>query len=171
MVFQVRGEKSWPRGGARFHKMGGLSENDMSTAPLYTNRFVEVELRADPSHDIVWFGLKSTPAREEIERLCTVVGTYIAHTERKFALHLQHSGEDAPLDAASLLCLVGRLLEHRDAIDSKLLGTCIQTTRLDDTARATATMFLSLYNPKSPFEMTDSEASARAFLKSLHKCS
>ena len=45
-----------------------------------------------------------------------------------------------------------------------LLGTCVQTQKLDETARTARDLFLSLYTPKRPLAVVDCEADAVAFL-------
>ena len=139
-------------------------------ATLYRSAGVDLEVRDASSHDVLWFGLRAAPDRDEIERLCTVACTWIEHTARPLAFHMEHVDGRAdlvPPDMSCILCIVGRLLEHRDALASKLRGTCVQARRIDEPARLAKDLFLSLYQPAAPFDVVVGAQAAQAFLAKL----
>ena len=140
---------------------------------LYTSEAVDVRVYAEPERrsDRVWIGLRTSLPRDEIDKLCTVVCQCIADAPRKVLLHLEHvpnaDPELVPPDLAVVLCIVGRLMEYRDVLASKLRGTCIQAQRIDEPAKLAKSLFLSVYNPSTPMDIVDSPEEARRFLDTI----
>ena len=136
---------------------------------LYQSDSLDLEVRDASSHDVVWFGVRTTPDRDEIEHLCTIACMWIEHTERPLVLHIEDTATGLlnPPDMGCILCIVGRLLEHRDQLQKKLRGTCVQARRIDDPARMAKDLFLGVYQPVAPFDIVEGAAAAKAFLAKL----
>jgi hypothetical protein len=63
--------------------------------------------------------------------------------------------------------LVDTLNDHAHTIESRLLGTCVQTGKLEGLAEFGRTLFLAAYRPKQPFTMTESREDTDSFLSTL----
>lgn len=103
-------------------------------------------------------------AREGIELLCAAVPARLRAAPAPLALHVVQRGEATPPDLPALLRIAATLAEHGDLVSERLLGTCIQVSRLDGIARGACDLFLSLYTPRRPLAIVDVPDEAAAFL-------
>ena len=111
-------------------------------------------------------GVVATPSRDDVERLATILLAWFRDATVPVVLHVEHisaPGEVAPPDMPSILLIVSTLMEHREVIQSRLLGTCVQATHLDDGARVARDLFLSLYQPERPLSVVDAAEEAERF--------
>ena len=99
------------------------------------------------------------PADDKIDALCTVIATYFEHAPHRVVLHIRHveTSDMQPPSMASMISIAGRLMQHRDVVDRALRATIIQGTRIDDTVRVAHSLFKTVYNPATPFEVVDGE--------------
>lgn len=128
------------------------------------------DVRARPR--TVWIGVCRSPSADEIERLTAVLLPWLqvaSETGDSFVLHVEDSAADdmTPLELPQLLCLVAKLMEHRELIDRALFGTVIQVRKLDDAAVFAKDLFLGLYTPSKPFDLVRTPEEVARFFKSL----
>ena len=99
---------------------------------------------------MVWFALKSTPTREEIEAAVDAAVTWVkGQPSHRVVLHIEDVAPVScgpPLDVPCLLCLVGKLVEHVDLVRDRVCGACIQARKVDPPAQAALQLFLSVSN-------------------------
>ena len=128
-------------------------------------------LRVEPRDGRLWLGLRATPTRDEIEAAADAVHAHLAaHPTKKVALHIEDVSERTdvtPLDLPCILCLVTRLLEHKDLVERTLRGACIQARRVDPPARAAHALFLTVYALSTPLVLVEGPEEAARFLDGL----
>lgn len=133
-------------------------------APLYRGETMDADWHEDTM--LLWIGVRSSPSQTEIDKACTVLGTWVTHTTARFAVHIEHVADThlAPPELPVLLSIASRLLEYRDVLDTKLRGTCIQAQKLDEAARFARDLFLSVYQPHAPLHIVEGASAARKAL-------
>ena len=134
---------------------------------LHKGRTLHIELRGA---DLVWMGLRATPDRDDMDTSMDVVRKWLVAQPHRVTLHVEDVAPPAavaPLDLPCILCLVGKLLEHRDLVESRLRGACIQARTVDGPARAAHSLFLSVYALNAPIRLVEGPDEARRVLASL----
>ena len=101
------------------------------------------------------------PVGDDLDAIMLMISTFIQHHEGRLAVHVRHVESDKlnPPNMQGMLSIVGKLMEMKDIVDTKLKGTIVQGTRIDDIVIMAKNLFLSLYKPKKPFDIvvTDKE--------------
>ena len=120
----------------------------------------------------VWIGASSgSSPRESIERLANAMMLDLRSVadSSRVVLHIQHvnAGDLTPPDLPTMFMIIGKLMENKDLVDERILGTCVQTQALDDVARTARDLFLSVYNPRRPLAVVENTDDAMAFMRSL----
>lgn len=120
----------------------------------------------------VWVGASSgSSPRDSVERLVSAMISELRSVAQhlRVVLHIQHvhAGSLTPPDLPTMLLIIGKLMENRDLVDERILGTCVQTQTLDDVARAARDLFLSVYVPRRPLAVVENTDDAMAFMRSL----
>lgn len=126
-----------------------------------------VEVRAfGQNASVVWVGIRRVP--RNVSTIVNAVAERVrALPERhSCALHIEHRDTDdlEPPDLQGFLSLAGALLEQRELLDARVMGTCLQAKRVDETVHLAHGLFLTMYRPKRAFEVLCGEEAARNFL-------
>lgn len=96
---------------------------------------------------------------------------YKAYEKKSVVLHVTHGklSKFVFQDFSFVMNLVSCLQTHSKAFRRLVKATVLQAYTLDGVAGAAISLFLSLYTPKSPLHVCDSEEEAKKFLRELDK--
>jgi hypothetical protein len=110
--------------------------------------------------------ISEVPVGDDFEAIIAMVSTFIQHHEGRLVIHARHVESDKlnPPNLQGMLSIVGKLMELKDMVDTKLKGTIVQGKCIDDLVIMTKNLFLSLYKPKKPFDIVASEKDVQHFL-------
>lgn len=145
----------------------------MSTTltPLWRHACLDVDVVPLPLAGLcrLWLRIRETPDVDGLEALYTVVQTYVRDCDDRFVLHIQHCESDTlvPPDMPRMLTIVGKLMEMRELIDTKLRGTIVQAKQIDGTVLWAKDMFLKMYTPRRAFDLVADDAAATSFVDTL----
>ena len=138
---------------------------------LYECDEVSMEIRpVDSQRDIIWIGIRVTPNVQLVSKLSTILEAWARNTDSKFifwANHLKDSAELKIPDIPTMIHIIGRLMDHKDLLETRLLGTCVETRNMNDACSFARDQFLALYKPIKPFTIVEGEEKALAFLKTI----
>lgn len=126
---------------------------------------------SEPRIRILRIDLESVPVDDDLDATLVMVSTFIKQYDGRLVLHLRHveTPELQPPDMKAMLSIVGGLMDMKEVIDTKLKGTVVQGTQVDDVARVAKNLFVHLYQPKRPFDLVASDAEVAAFLDPILK--
>lgn len=124
---------------------------------------------SEPRIQILRMDISEVPVGDDLEAFILMISTFIQNHEGRLVLHARHVASDKlnPPDLQGMLSIVGKLMELKDMVDTKLKGTIVQGRRIDDLVIMTKNIFLSLYKPKKPFDIVASEGDAQHFLAGI----
>lgn len=115
--------------------------------------------------------LPAHPSPEALDAIFSEVLGFCRRQESlRFALHIEaHQQQDdaPPPDAPLLFRVAGKLLDHRELVDERVVGTCIQVPSLDAGARMARDIFLGLYQPCTKLCLAETPEDVRNFLREL----
>lgn len=126
----------------------------------------------EPRIDVLQMDISQTPTSEDLETILTIMVTYMKHSEQRFVVHARHvSSHVSALDLPAILTIVGALVESREVVDTRLKGTIVQGD-IDEFAIAAKDLFLSMYKPRNPFDIVQTDEQVQTFLTPLfeHEC-
>tara|TARA_B110001450_G_scaffold207090_1_gene197375 strand:+ start:5431 stop:5682 length:252 start_codon:yes stop_codon:yes gene_type:complete len=66
-----------------------------------------------------------------------------------------------------MLSIVGKILELKDIVNTKLKGTIVQGTCIDDLVIMAKNMFLTIYQPKTPFDVVVTDEDVTKFMAKI----
>lgn len=124
---------------------------------------------SEPRIHILRMDISEVPVRDDLEAIMTMVSTFIEHHEGRLVIHARHVESEKlnPPDLQGMLSIVGKLMELKDLVDTKLKGTIVQGKCIDDLVIVTKNLFLSLYKPKKPFDIVASDKEVQHFLTGI----
>lgn len=143
----------------------------MSDRLLFCNDAFEVRVKMHAACSVLWIGFRRLHARD-VEELLACVEEHIqaatpgGDAATVCALHFEHvhsDNVDAP-DAGCILRIVGEMLKHRELLEKRVVGLCIQAKTIDPPAQAAFEMLLTLSPFASRFKLLDSAEAASTFL-------
>lgn len=114
--------------------------------------------------------LNTTPSSDAVSDIVTRTIAYLRRCPQKVALHIQHVESEClePPDLGFLLRLTADLFQHRDVVEQKVSGTCIQATKLDEPAKMARDLFFTFYRPDN-FKIVVGDDKAQAFLAKVQR--
>lgn len=123
----------------------------------------------EPRIQILRMDISEVPVGDDLDAIMVMVSTFIQHHEGRLVIHARHVESDklAPPDLQGMLSIVGKLMELKDMVETKLKGTIVQGKCIDDLVLMTKKLFLSLYKPKKPFDIVASEKDVQCFLTGI----
>lgn len=124
---------------------------------------------AEPRIHILRMDISEVPVDEDLDAVMLMISTFITHHEGRLVVHARHVGSDAlrPPNLQGMMTIVGRLMDLKTVVDTKLKGTLVQAQCLDEIVLASKTLFLSLYQPRKPFDIVVSEADVANFIDGI----
>ena len=124
---------------------------------------------SEPRIQILRMDISEVPAGDDLDAIMLMISTFVQHHEGRLVVHARHVETDKlnPPDLQGMLSIVGKLMELRDTIETKLKGTLVQGKCIDDLVIVTKNLFLSLYKPKKPFDIVASEKDVQHFLNGI----
>lgn len=124
---------------------------------------------SEPRIQILRMDISEVPVGDDLEAIMVMISTFIQHHEGRLVIHARHveTPELKPPNMQGMLSIVGKLMEMKDMVDTKLKGTIVQGTRIDDIVIMAKNLFLSLYKPKKPFDIVASEKDVQHFLDGI----
>ena len=124
---------------------------------------------SEPRIKLLRMDISEVPVGDDLDAVMLMVSTFITHHEGRLVVHARHVNSDAlpPPNLQSMMSIVGKLMEMRSLVDTKLKGTLVQGKCVDDLVLVTKTLFLSLYKPKQPFDIVTSECEVVRFLDGI----
>ena len=100
------------------------------------------------------------------EELVNEMAAYVLESKGTFVIHSEEMNPNIPLPPVPLLFQVFHvLMQHKDTVKERLLGTCIRVQSLDERMRGLIRFALSVYKPTKPFLVTDDKAEAAEFVR------
>ena len=139
----------------------------MADGTLYQSGCIVVEVRETDPH-VLWFGIRQSPNLAELQKLSTIVGTWVNNTNNELVFWFEHTVKGGTLNApdlASIIHVISKLLEYRDSIQGRLVCTCLQARALDDTLLLLKDQFLAMYKPIAPFDILVGQEAATVFVQ------
>ena len=130
---------------------------------------VSLSPTSEPRIQILHMDISEVPVGDDLEAIMTMVATFIEHHEGRLVIHARHVESDKlnPPDLQGMLSIVGKLMELKDMVETKLKGTIVQGKCIDDLVIVTKNLFLSLYKPKNPFDIVASDKDVQHFLDGI----
>ena len=130
---------------------------------------ITVDSTSEPRLRVLRVDVSELPSPDTLADVATVVTSFARDCEGRLVLHVRHTDNTplAPLDLPRLVAVVSKLLEARDVIDAKLKGTVVETQGVDALVDASKTLFLTLYQPRRPFDIVGTPAARAAFVDAL----
>jgi len=124
---------------------------------------------SEPRIQILRMDVSEVPAGDDLDAIMVMVSTFIQHHEGRLVVHARHVETDKlnPPDLQGMLSIVGKLMELKDMVETKLKGTIVQGKCIDDLVIVTKNLFLGLYKPKKPFDIVASEKDVQHFLTGI----
>lgn len=124
---------------------------------------------AEPRIHILHMDISEVPVGDDLEAIMLMVSTFIQHHEGRLVIHARHveTPELKPPDMQGMLSIVGKLMEFKDLVETKLKGTIVQGKCIDDLVLVTKNLFLSLYKPRKPFDIVASDKDVQHFLAGI----
>ena len=125
-----------------------------------------------PRRALFEISVRATPDVEHIDRLATLLQRYLTEgngQKLRVVIKIRHVDSErlAVPNLAQLLCIVRNLVDMRDLIDERLLGTVIQARGLDESVDAAQRMFFDFYKPRKPLRIVTSNAACEDFVQSV----
>lgn len=149
--------------------MPSLNNELMTT--VYACPGVDIELMSttEPRIQILRVNVSEVPIADELEKILTVMSTFCENCEGRVIFHIRHVETETlkPPDLNGMLTIVGRLMALKDLVDTKLKGMIVQGRCIDELVRVTKNLFLSLYQPKKPFDIVASEDEVECFMRGI----
>ena len=113
--------------------------------------------------------ISQTLTSDDLETIITIMVTYMKHSEQRFVVHACHiSSHISALDFPAILTIVGKLVECKEIVDTRLKGTIVQGD-IDEFAIAAKDVFLTMYKPAKPFNIVQTDEQVQTFLAPLLK--
>lgn len=124
---------------------------------------------SEPRIQILCMDISEVPVGDDLDAIMLMISTFIQHHEGRLVIHARHveTPELKPPDLQGMLSIVGKLMELKDMVETKLKGTIVQGKCIDDLVLITKNLFLSLYKPKKPFDIVASEKDVQHFLTAI----
>ena len=116
----------------------------------------EYRIRQEQNFDILWFGIKCEPTRDEIYDMLTMFERKLTESECKLALHIQNIGEKGCSFLPSYsgwIPVVTWLMTNETLIRTKLQGTVIQAHTLSNVLDTAIKSLFLVYKHKRPFSV------------------
>lgn len=124
---------------------------------------------SEPRIQILHMDVSEVPVGDDLEAIMLIVSTFVQHHEGRLVIHARHVESDKlnPPDLQGMLSIVGKLMELKDMVETKLKGTIVQGKCIDDLVLMAKNLFLSLYKPKKPFDIVASDNDVQHFLAGI----
>lgn len=124
---------------------------------------------SEPRIQIMRLDISEVPVGDDLEAVMLMMSTFIQHHEGRLVVHARHveTPELKPPNMQGMLSIVGKLMEMKDTVDTKLKGTIVQGTRIDDLVIMAKNLFLSLYKPKKPFDIVVTDTEVQDFMAGI----
>lgn len=124
---------------------------------------------SEPRIHILRMDISEVPVGDDLEAIMVVISTFIEHHEGRLVIHARHVTTDKlnPPDLQGMLSIVGKLIELKDIVETKLKGTIVQGKCIDDLVLVTKNIFLSLYKPKKPFDIVAADNDVQRILTGI----
>ena len=111
--------------------------------------------------------LISMPYVPGIEEVDDIISKILA-TSGRIVVHAKHTKPGVLMpDWKVIMHILHQLNFYSDEVHNRLIGTIIQTRRLDDFTKSFIQMVLTLYRPKKPLCITDNKEDVRIFLLNI----
>ena len=143
----------------------------MTTVCQRAGFVVSLAPTSEPRIQILRMDVSEVPVGDDLDAIMVMVSTFIQHHEGRLVIHARHveTPELKPPDLQGMLSIVGKLMELKDMVETKLKGTIVQGKCIDDLVLMTKNLFLSLYKPKKPFDIVASEKDVNKFMTGILK--
>lgn len=130
---------------------------------------ITVGATSEPRLCVLRVDVSALPTADVIADVATTVTAFARDCEGGLILHIRHTDSTplTPLDLPRLVAVVSKLLEARDVIDAKLRGTVVETQGVDTLVDVSKSIFLTLYQPRRPFDVVGTPAAGAAFVDAL----
>ena len=121
---------------------------------------------SEPRIKIFRMDVSEVPVADELEAIMVMISTFLTNYEGRLVVHTRHVESESlsPPDLSGMLSIVGKLMELKDIVDTKLKGTIVQGKCIDDLVLMTKNVFLGLYKPRKPFDIVASDQDTEAFI-------
>ena len=124
---------------------------------------------SEPRIHILGMDISEVPVGDDLDAIMLMISTFVENHEGRLVVHARHVESDKlnPPDLQGMLSIVGKLMELKDMVETKLKGTIVQGKCIDDLVIMTKNLFLSLYKPKKPFDIVASDKDVKHFLDGI----
>lgn len=128
--------------------------------------FVET---SEPRIGILRMDFSEIPVGDEMDAVILIISAFIKHHEGRLVIHARHvnSSKLIPPNMQGMLSIVGKILELKDIVNTKLKGTIVQGTCIDDLVIMAKNMFLTIYQPKTPFDVVVTDEDVTKFMAKI----
>jgi hypothetical protein len=123
----------------------------------------------DDNNGVLWVGLSSCPDNDEIDKMWTILSTFVVNCPKKCILHLAHvdSPELEPPQLSTLVHIVSKIINEFSDVDKKCKRIIIQPKYIDDKVMFAQQLFVNLIKRKVPLEIIDNPKELRRLIKDL----
>ena len=143
-----------------------MEETTVCQRPGFVVSLVET---SEPRIHILHMYVSEVPVGDDLDAIILMISTFIQHHEGRLVIHARHVESDRlnPPNMQGMLSIVGKLMELKDLVDTKLKGTIVQGKCIDDLVIMTKNLFLSLYKPKKPFDIVVTDKEVKHFMSRI----
>ena len=126
---------------------------------------------SEPDIQILRMDVSKMPVGDDLESAMLIISTFIEQHNGRLVLHPRHVESDnlEPPDMPGMLCIVGKIMQHKNAFDANVTGIVVQGQRIDDLVIMAKNLFLSLYSFTKPFDLVSSDEDVQHFITNILK--
>lgn len=123
----------------------------------------------DDNNGVLWVGLSSCPDNDEIDKMWTILSTFVVNYPKRCILHLAHvdSPELEPPQLSTMVHIVSKIVTEFSDVSKKCKRIIIQPKYIDDKVMFAQQMFVSLIKTKVPLEIIDNPKEVKRLIKDL----
>lgn len=123
----------------------------------------------DDSNGVLWVGLSSCPTNDEIDKMWTILSTFIRNTPNRCILHIAHvdTPELEPPQLPTLLHIASKIMTEFTDITKKCKRVIIQPKYVDDKVMIAEQLFGGLFSLKVPLEILDKPKDVESLIAQL----
>jgi hypothetical protein len=133
--------------------------------PLFQCTSLHVTERNIHSVRVCHLSVFSLPSLVELEKIRDVIARMLE--ANKMMLYAEHITDVEFPSVEHFKLIISILFDSKSLIERQLIGTIIQTKRLDNVTKLARDTFFALYKPKKPLAITEATEESVQFIKDM----
>jgi hypothetical protein len=123
----------------------------------------------DENTGVLWVGLSACPCNEAIDKMWTVLSTFVKLYPKRCILHLSHVETPTlePPALATMVHIVSKVVNEFGDIGNKCRRIIVQPKYVDDKVLFAQSIFVNLINNKVPMRIISSPDEVESYIQKL----